>query len=73
MKHPRFKPEIFTALIKNRNFRPLSLVLASMPSYLFYKKKMFSFCLFVCEFNKNCRLQIVFAVFLLEIFISLVY
>ena len=39
LRHPLFKPGIFTALIKNRNFRPLSLVPASMHSYLFYKKK----------------------------------
>ena len=72
MKHPRFKLEIFTALIKNQNFRPLSLVLASMPSYLFYKKK----CLvFVCLFVSLIKIVgcFVFAVFLLEIFISLVY
>ena len=72
MRHPRFKPEIFTALIKNRNFRPLSHVLASMPSYLFHKKRIDSFCLFFL-----CLIKIVgcfvFAVFLLEtIFILLV-
>ena len=60
MRHLLFKPRIFTALIKNRNFRPLSLVPASMHSYLFYKKRMFSFCpfsfVFFNEFNKYCRL-----------------
>ena len=72
MRLPRFKPEIFTALIKNRNFRPLSLVLASMHSYLFYKKRMFSFCLFFVSLIKIVGCS-VFAVFLLEtIFILLV-
>ena len=60
MRHPLFKPGIFTALIENRNFRPLSLVLASMHSYLFYEKRKFSFCpfsfVFFCEYNKYCRL-----------------
>ena len=59
MRHPRFKPAIFTALNKNRNFRPLSCVLASMHSTCFTKKRMFSFCPFsfvFCEFNKSCRL-----------------
>ena len=70
MRHPLFKPGIFTALIKNHNLRQLSLVLASMHSYLFYKKKrMFSFCpfsfvFFVSSINiVGCS---VFAVFLLE-------
>ena len=61
MRHPLFKAGIFTALIKNRDFRPLSLVLASMHSYLFYKEKE---CLvfvrfhlfFLCELNKYCML-----------------
>ena len=60
MRHPLFKAGMFTALIKNRNFRPLSLVLASMHSYLFYKEKeclvFVHFHLFLCEINKYCRL-----------------
>ena len=77
MRHPLFKPGIFTALIKNHNFRPLSLVLASMHSYLFYKKKrMFSFCpfsfFFVSSINIVCCS--VFAVCILEtIFFLLVF
>ena len=73
MRHPRFKPEIFTALIKNRNFRPLSLVLAWMHSYLFYKKKNVLFLsVFFVSLIKivGC---FVFAVLLLEIFVLLVY
>ena len=78
MRHPLFKPGIFLTLMKNRNFRPLSLVLASMHSYLFYKKKRmlsfcpFSFVFFVSSINiVGCS---VFAVFLLEtIFFLLVF
>ena len=67
MSYPLFKPGIFTALIQNRNFRPLSHVLASMHSYLFHKKDCLVFCPFLfvfCEFNNYCRL--LSAVFLLE-------
>ena len=66
MRYPLFKPVIFIALIKNRNFRPLSLVLALMHSYLFYKKKE---CLvFVCFFVSSINIVgcLVFAVFILE-------
>ena len=77
MRHPVFKPGIFTALIKNRNFRPLSLVLASMHSFFFTKKRMLSFCpfsfvFFVSSINiVGCS---VFAVCLLEtIFFLLVF
>ena len=69
MRHPLFKPGIFTALIKNCNFRPLSLVLASMHSFFFTKKRMLSFCpfsfvFFVSSINiVGCS---VFAVCLLE-------
>ena len=76
MRHLLFKPRIFTAVIKNPNFRPLSLVPASMHSYLFYKKRMFSFCPFSFVFFVsliNIVGYFVFAVFLLEIFILLVY
>ena len=47
MRHPLFKAGIFTALIKNRDFRPLSLVLASMHSYrlVFVRFHLFFLCL----------------------------
>ena len=68
MRHPLFKPGIFTALIENRNFRPLSLVLASMHSYLFYKKRKFIFCPFSFVFESKVIIVgcLVFTVFLLE-------
>ena len=74
MRHPLFKPRIFTALIKNRNFRPLSLVLASMHSYLFYKKKCLVFVRFHLFFVSSINIVgcSVFAVFILETIFFLV-
>ena len=68
MRHPRFKPVIFTALIKNRNFRPPSHVLASMHSFLFHKKDCLVFVRFHLFFVSLIILVgcSVFAVFLLE-------
>ena len=64
-----FQTRNFTALIKIRNYRPLSLVLASMHSYLFHKKRMFSFCPFSFVFVSLIIIVgcIVFAVFVLDI------
>ena len=63
MRHPGFEPGIFTALIKTRNFRPLSLVLASMHSHLFHKKRIVSFCPFSSvfwELSNYCRVLSVY-------------
>ena len=68
MRNPRYKPGIFTALLENRTFRPLSHASASMLSHLFPKKIMFRLYPFSSIFVSVITIVgcLVFAVFMLE-------
>ena len=68
VRHPRYKPGTFTALLENRTFRPLSHVSESMLSHLFHKKRMNSFYPFSSIFVSLITIEgcLLFAVVLLQ-------